>query len=139
MSVFSGVLRWIARRGAVGGTARWAGRSYKRILKSNPDASQEEICIFLVEHRYKNDQDKKMLHDHFAYVKRTLGDSEINLHSLVMGILMLEAGFADLPLKTQELFNEVIKEELHKLKLPNKVIYGESRAEMMASVGISTL
>lgn len=124
----------MARRGAVGGTARWAGRSYNQIKKSNPDASQGEIFDFLIENRYSDDRHKKILYRYFDFIKNRSGDNEIGLRGFVTGILILEAGFSENSPENQMMFSEVIKEELHKFNFSNEVIYGESMAEIMNSL-----
>jgi hypothetical protein len=48
------ISNWLARKGAVGGTARWAGAGYLSMKKKNPNANINQIMQALVEIRYSS-------------------------------------------------------------------------------------
>ena len=50
-----GVKKWLASKGAVGGTARWAGNCYWQIKRRTPNATVEQVMKELLAVRYSGD------------------------------------------------------------------------------------
>ncbi len=116
---------WIARKGSVGGTARWAGNAYWSIKRRNPSASIDDVMVELVSVRYG---DAKMLPARDALVK-VIGSGQMRgLAHLVTSILSIEAAYQDNSQKDRFLFMDIITEELEKLKVPSVDIYDPARA-----------
>ena len=42
-----GIAGWMARKGAVGGTARWAAKGYHALIRDNPDGTHFHLLMFL--------------------------------------------------------------------------------------------
>ena len=42
------IMKWIARKGAVGGTARWAANGYKTITKQSPEIGLVVFQVIIV-------------------------------------------------------------------------------------------
>jgi hypothetical protein len=105
-----GLLKFFARVGAVGGTARIIGKQYLHIknLHKNDDLIKDAVIYrLIIMDRYKilkNNRYENILMEKASSIK--------GLKQLVAEILILEAGFAENDYKTQALFNEVIEEEL---------------------------
>ena len=117
-----GIMKWLARRGAVGGTARWAGKLYWRVKNSQGPQSTDEIMSALVEIRYSNNEAAK------AALLDLIDSGEVHgLAHLVTNILSIEAGYAGNSPEQRFMFLDVIREELEKLGVPSKEIYDPSR------------
>lgn len=113
-----GLFTWFARKGVVGGTARWAGRNYLRIHRLNPQLSPNQVIVSLIDARYSvfNESEKRNL------ALQRIGKAE-GLALLVVIILDIETRFSDCNAKATSLFYEVIYEELEKCGIPSKLLY----------------
>ena len=117
-----GIRRWLARRGAVGGTARWAANSYKFFRKRHPDRhafSDKNVFRLMVVSRYEALSDPHALEFMLAWTEGGGG-----LRSLVVGVLTVEAGFKENESPVQEMFMDVIIDELERQSLPPESISG---------------
>lgn len=103
-------MKFLARKGAVGGTARTIAKHYKYYRGIHPDKEEikdSEIYRLIIIDRFK-----------LSKIKQQRLLSEIGLMSglkdLVVGILTIEADFLDNTMDIQIMFEEVIEEELLK-------------------------
>ena len=55
-----GIAGWMARKGAVGGTARWAAKGYHALIRDNPDGTHFHLLMFLTETRYSSATDSPL-------------------------------------------------------------------------------
>lgn len=118
-----GLTRWLARRGGVGGTARWAAKGYNFFRQRHPDPqelSDPELFRLMVMMRYKAMPDPRAEQFLLGIVNQVNG-----LQGLVVAILMIEAGFTENDDSVQRMFMEIIVEELEKKGIPEIVIYGD--------------
>lgn len=115
-----GFMKWLARRGNVGGTARWAATSYKFFRQRHPDVnefSDSDIYRLMIVQRYEAFPDpeaQKFLLDQATQSK--------GLNRLVTAVLCWEADFFQNTKETQNMFYEVIDEELRKQGIPEDAI-----------------
>ena len=119
-----GFKRWLARRGAVGVTARWAANGYRFFRQRHPDPkefSDNTLFRLMVVNRYKilPNPEAELFLLGFA-------DGARGLRALVAGILSVEAGFDENEESVQDMFMEIIEEELEKQGLPIEVITGRT-------------
>jgi hypothetical protein len=125
-----GIAKLIARKGAVGGTARWAAKMYHGVIKDNPDWTHDEITRELIKIRYPSPNDRHIKESVISY-NNTIREGHGNrgaclgLFQLVICILTCEAGFADNTSETQRMFMHIITEELEKLNVPKRIIEKE--------------
>ena len=109
-----GIKKTLARRGAVGSTARWAAKGYLSYVSSNPEASVLDVLRFLVAARY-GDVPNGME----SLIFELLDKDEIRgLLRLVLLVLSVEAGYTANTEKNKALFSDVIGEELESLSVP---------------------
>jgi len=125
-----GIAKWMARKGAVGGTARWAAKMYHGVAMDAPDRTHEEIVRELIDIRYPSPSDRRTKDSVVSYldtIKNGHGNrgSSPGLFQLVLSILTCEAGFAENTSKNQRMFMHIIKEELEKLNVPTSKIEHE--------------
>lgn len=102
-----GLKRYVAKFGAVGGTARTIGNRfihYKNLFKDDPDETNETIFQKIVLERRNMPGGKNL--EPLIYKTYT------GLASLVVAILEIEAGFSKNSYENQSEFLEVIEEEL---------------------------
>ena len=86
-----GIGKWLARRGAVGGTARWAANGYKFFRQRHPDPqdfSDSQIFRLMIVTRYETLPD-----DNAKGLLLQLADEVMGLRGLVAAILSVEASF----------------------------------------------
>lgn len=120
-----GIKSWLARKGAVGSTARWAGKCYWMIKRRSPTATVDEVMRELILARYGGEPMKPARDSLVELVDK----GEIRgLAHLVANILSIEASYQDNTHEDRFLFMDVIIEELDKLKIPSTEIYDPSRA-----------
>ena len=123
-----GIAGWMARKGAVGGTAMWAAKGYHALIRDNPDGTHFHLLMFLTETRYSSATDsplKKRLIDLITTdpENRLLKAKFFpGLHRFVVCILTIEAGFEENTLENQRMFEDVIREELLKNGVPKNII-----------------
>lgn len=107
-----GLLKFFARIGAVGGTARTVAKQFLHLknLHKNDDLIKDTVIYrLIIMDRYKiikNSRYESFLMEEALYT--------IGLKELVVNILTVEAGFAENNHDAQLKFNEVIEEELLK-------------------------
>ncbi len=117
-----GFMKWLARIGAVGGTARWAARTYEFFRRRHPDSSEipdNSIFRLMIVQRYEALPDQKA-----EQVLLSRADRLFGLRDLVTSVLIAEAGFADNTPSVQSQFLEVIEEELERAGVTRQVIIG---------------
>jgi hypothetical protein len=113
------IKRFVFRKGAIGGTARWAANGYRSFVVTNSHAgiselSLENLCVFLVDVRPMSEFEKSVCYDIATNVR--------NLDEFVEEVLFLEgADLNDLG-SDCELAREVIREELVKGGVPREFI-----------------
>lgn len=117
-----GFTEWMARKGNVGGTARWAAKGYKLIKSQNPTADQVEIYRLLIKHRYAALPNPRI--ESFILA---MADKINGLRGLVVIILDLEAGFTENTPQNQQMFMRIIVEELQKSGITLNEIYGDQK------------
>jgi hypothetical protein len=108
------LLKWFSRRGAVGGTARWAADTYfyfRTIQPSLDNVAESEIFRQMIELRYKAVPDPVTKESLLLDLQ---GISMEGLSALVVAILTHEANFMSNSESTRRIFDEVIEEELEK-------------------------
>ena len=121
-----GLMKWIARRGAVGGTARWAAKGYDFFRRRHPDKSEftdNSIFRLMIVTRYEPMPDAKA--EQFLL---SVADQLLGLRGLVAAILTVEAGFTENTPSIQTMFMQVIDEELAKAGVARDVIFGSSHS-----------
>lgn len=123
----SRIKKWVARVGAVGGTARWAAKGYRFFRERHPDRdafSDRNIFRLMIVHRYQTMPDDAAERILLARVDRML-----SLSQLVVAILQVEAGFDENTFESQQIFMDVIEEELQKADVPRDLISWRSAFE----------
>lgn len=110
------IKKWIAKKGAVGGTARWAGKGYYALVTKDPNLTTSEICKELIRIRFADPSIVQPL--------TSLADKGHirGLAHLVVNILDVEAGFSANPQENKSILLEVIFEELQNMGLSNEVM-----------------
>lgn len=114
-----GMMKWMARKGAVGGTARWAAQGYAAFANQSPNIDTSDLYRTLIKHRYSvmpNPQQESFL--------LGIADQIRGLSGLVVAILTVEAGFTENTPENQQMFMEIIDEELLKNGVPIKIVSG---------------
>ncbi|MEW5929572.1 MAG: hypothetical protein AB1941_19125 [Gemmatimonadota bacterium] len=117
-----GIAKWLARRGAVGGTARWAANGYKFFRQRHPDPqdfSDSQVFRLMIVTRYET-----LPNAHAERSLLQLADQVLGLRGLVAAILSVEAGFTENTPEAQAMFLDVIAEELENAGLAEQAIYG---------------
>ncbi|MCL4836724.1 MAG: hypothetical protein KJ058_02000 [Thermoanaerobaculia bacterium] len=115
-------LMWIARRGAVGGTAKWAAAAYRRVRSLHPELEADgEVFLKMIEYRYQALGEARR-RDRVLHLAK--GHGRAGLRMLVAIVLGEEAGFFDNPPETQMQFFKIIEGELVKSGIPTSVIRG---------------
>lgn len=119
-------LKWIARKGAVGGTARWAAQMYRLLREEYPRFKTESPAVtyrMMIARRFQvlpNAAQKEYLGQQAYTVQGLMG--------LVIEILKVEAGLAENEPEPMIDMLEVIAEELKKGRLSHEEIFGQCRA-----------
>lgn len=123
------ILRAVARRGAVGGTARWAAKIYDECAEGTEELELDRLCATLVTSRY--DFEATLRPDGSALQIRTvlgaMGDAgEIrSICHVVVLILAAEAGLSDNHPKAQVDLVDVVASELLAKGVPPDFALGE--------------
>ena len=114
-----GIMKMLARKGAVGSTARWAAKGYFAFQKIKSDGSLKELFIFLSDARYAG----RGLREEQA-INNLIEQGNIQgLAHFVTVILMMEAGFSENTPSNQSMFRDVIIEELNAANIPSSIIH----------------
>ena len=114
-----GMMKWMARKGAVGGTARWAAQGYVAFVNQNPNIETTDLYRSLIKHRYAvmpNPEQESFLLGISGQIR--------GLRGLVVSILTIEAGFTENTPENQQMFMAIIDEELLKHGIPQSVVSG---------------
>ena len=129
-----GLMKFAARKGAVGGTARWVADRFFEALANEvidisncrtPDGIKEEInkVIFLsLESRYYSEPNHPNKDAIMNYYENF---SIPSLSGFTVAILAVEAEFHKNTSEYQSMFLDVINEELVKKGVGDKIIRGE--------------
>jgi hypothetical protein len=113
------IRRWIARKGSVGGTARWAGKFYWSIKKQSPNISINDLLKEIISVRYRSESNSTVKNAFHSIVDE---GNMAGLVSLVTNILSVEAGYRENSPENRFMFMEVIREELENLDIPENDI-----------------
>jgi len=114
-----GIKKAIAKRGAVGSTARWAAKGYFAYVQRCPDAELEDVLKFLANARYGSNAK-----DHEKIIIQMIERHQIRgLAHFVTIILTAEAGFADNTEENKAMFRDVIMEVLEDKSVPPDFIH----------------
>ena len=114
------IIKWFAKIGAVGSTARWGAKLYKSYKEIHPNISDSKIYQLMIVDRYQNMPKEGAI----EYLRPIAKDEELGLRALVTSILEIEADFNENTSKYQHLFIQVIEEELERKGLDKEVIRG---------------
>jgi hypothetical protein len=117
-----GLMKWLARRGTVGKTARREADSFLSIRgqrRSRASLLKTGLFRLMVVARYKDHPDEAAERLMLSVLEDVIG-----LRGLVAAFLTSEAGFAKRPASVRKMFMEVIDEELEKKGIPRDVIFG---------------
>lgn len=117
-----GLLKWTARKGNVGGTARWVAKAFKfaianELINTNNCKNRSgalEECGNVVMHALQVRFDGNMLHPHAEAIGTYYYSTEGGLTMLTASILAVEAALFENDDETVSAFMEVIQEELEK-------------------------
>ena len=114
-----GIMKWMARKGAVGGTARWAAQGYAAFANQSPNIDAPDLYRALIAHRYAVIPNPKQE----LFLLGIAGQFR-GLRGLVVAILTVEAGFTENTPENQQMFMEIIDEELLNNGVPRNVVSG---------------
>ena len=117
-----GISSWLARKGNVGGMARWVGKSYLSIMQENPSAPLAVIMNDIIKLRYAAKSSESIKDALLSHIES--GESR-GLAHLVTNILTVEAGFQENTRENRFQLMKLIQEELRKFGIPEKVIYDD--------------
>ena len=124
-----GLLDTMARRGAVGGTARWAVFIYGELKKQDINLDLEGVVTSMLMLRYYNEAEANPSGSAGAilHVMMSMVDQKMvrGLAHLVVLILVAEAGFMENRPRTQRRFVDVIAIELVANDIPLEYAFGE--------------
>lgn len=119
--------KWFARKGAVGGTARWAAKGYLLSKKRDPGLPFNIVLETLVVTRYQHPRHQSIKDSLIRLIRE--GQCR-GLAHLVTGILGIEAGYQENTAENRYLFMDIIKEELSKYGIPEEHIYDSSHLQI---------
>ena len=117
-----GLLKWTARKGNVGSTARWVAKAFKSAIANelininnceNRSGALEE-CGNVLMHALQVRFDGNMLHPHAEEIGTHYYSTDGGLTMLTVAILAVEASLFENDDATVSTFIEVIQEELEK-------------------------
>lgn len=120
-----GITRWMARRGAPGGTARWAAKGYHTYIHMNPSVelrpsseAMKDFLTFLNTNRYS------LMPSPMSKVLQERIDSSAirNIMAYVIEVLNCEAAMTENTMDNQKMLWGVIEEELRKAGVPSTLI-----------------
>ena len=109
-----GLSKWVARKGAVGGTARWVATGYNSWRATNEGI--DGFLDFLMQARFGG-----TYHPEAVAIMDRVND-EAGLALITKAILCVEAGFDENTAEHKAEFMEVIQEELAKASVPKSFI-----------------
>jgi hypothetical protein len=126
-----GLMKWLARRGVVGKTARREADSFFSIHgqhRSRTSLSDRGLFRLIILARFKEHPDEAG-----ERLLLSLVENMVGLRGLVAAMLTYEAGFAEKSASTRKMLMEVIDEELEEKGIPREVIFGSSQIAMTTS------
>ena len=118
----------IARMGAIGGTARFVGKCYMKAVtqidienlkKDNQGFRQELNKIVDYTLQVRGTTSSREMIDEIRKYYNLLEPGMVNF---TISILVIEAGYNDNSSENQNIFNEVIREELIKMEVGDRVL-----------------
>ncbi len=117
MSISERIMKWIAKKGALGGIARSQHHKFKRFQKENPDLSESEICQALFESRFNIIKLRRKEQERYD---RYLENNEVptNLRDVCQAIADIELDIHLSGTKHAILAVGVLYEELERLGYP---------------------
>lgn len=114
-----GIKNILTKKGAVGGTARWAVKGYRAYVNIEKNPKLNDLLRFLVSARYEIDAK-----GHEKILLEMISKNKIRgLAHLVTLILIAEAGYSENTEKNKAMFREVILEELNAASVPSNFIH----------------
>jgi cell fate regulator YaaT (PSP1 superfamily) len=108
-----GIMKFLARKGAVGGTARIVGKQYKKFRQIHPNKDEiedSEIYQLIIKDRFKVLSNKTQEDNLLKKANEMSG-----LVELIREILGVEAGYYENTYQNQLMFESIIAEELQKI------------------------
>ena len=119
-----GMMKFLARAGAVGGTARWAADNYRFFRQRHPASPEwpdEVIFRLMIVNRFRVLPNKAQE----EYLLQIENIAKNGLMGLVVELLRVESGWDNNTAEYQATFLSVIREELEKKGLSFAQIHGE--------------
>lgn len=113
---------WLARKGNVGGTARWVGKLYLSLMHENTSAPLTVVMSDIIKFRYAAKSSESIKN---ALLSNVESGELRGLAHLATNILTVEAGFQENSQENRFEFMKIIQEELRKFGIPEKVIYND--------------
>lgn len=114
-----GIKKFLAKKGAVGGAARWAIKGYRAYINIEKNPKLNNMLRFLVSARFEIDAK-----GHEEILLEMINKNEIRgLAHLVTLILIAEAGYSENTEENKAMFREVILEELNSASIPPNFIH----------------
>lgn len=115
--------KWLAKKGNVGGVARWATSGYTSLRQLAPEhLSDQDIFRSMIEIRYKTLPNEK----YETYLISKSNDME-GLMGLVIEVLKIETPFSETSQEAKNEFLDIIEEELVKSSLPENILFGQNK------------
>jgi hypothetical protein len=145
-----GLAQWAARKGAVGGTARWVAKAYHAALSGdvvdvgtcNSVEDLNKIIVYSLAVRFNSNprhphaneiysewlSEETSLNGLGSLRLRGLGGSA-GLLKFVEAILAVEASYTENSFSNINMFKEIIEDELRKNNISNAIIFGDFLVE----------
>lgn len=145
-----GLTKWAARKGAVGGTARWVAKAYHAALSGdvvdvgtcNSVEDLNKIIVYSLAVRFNSNPhhpDANEIYSEWLSEETSLnGLGSLRLRGLggsagllkfVEAILAVEASYAENSFSNIDMFKEIIEDELRKNNISNAIIFGDFLVE----------
>jgi len=138
-----GFSKEIARRGSIGGTARWAAQLYFHYIASNnlPNFNNQhvlssyidDLALSALKTRFSGDlanSDAKQIWNFYQNSARNMG-----YLGFITSVLEVEAGFYKNTSQNISMFTEIIEEELTKAGVKKSIIYGTTSNQQTFNEG----
>ena len=122
--------KWMARKGAVGGTARFVAKGFwsafeNKLIDMDNLTSQRgleeeirKIVIVALNFRFAGNDD----HPDYIAILNTYDSGVAGLEALTIAILIVEAGYMKNSYENKEMFREIIVAELKKSGIGDNII-----------------
>ena len=118
-----GIKKWLARRGNVGSTARWAALGYRSVRMAQPDLDLSAVMVQLTTARYRVQSDEAHKAAVLAGIKRGLP----GLAHYVLLLLIEETALALTTSDDRNMFTDIIFEELEKNGVPFRDVFDSKK------------